>query len=161
MSGIGHPTFRIDIGEHHSSTIWIARTSNLYNISDFGFYQKIDHTLVDSGINYDDEICICQIFIWCQTAIFRCIGYDKPIGVISITVPNILMWYIRLEVLMEDFRCDTNSIVRALRSILGKITIWVEGPRRWEGQSSQIGPHWIAIINGQVFISLWYFLGHD
>ena len=161
MSGIGHPTFHIDIGEHHSSTIWIARTSNLYYISDFGFYQKIDHTVVDSGINYDDEIGVGQKFIWCQTAIFRCIGYDEPIGIVRITVPNVLSWYVRFEMFMEDLRCDANSIVRAFRSILGKITIWAEGSRRWKGQPSQIGPHWIDIIDCQILITLWYFLSHS
>lgn len=133
MSGIGHPTFRIDICEHHSSTIWIARTPNLYDIPDFGLYQKINHTVVNSGIDYDDEIGISQIIIWCQTTIFRCIGYDEPIGVVRIAMPNVLSWYIRLEVLMEDLRCDANSIVRAFGPILGKITIWVEGPCCWKG----------------------------
>ena len=56
MSGIGHPTFRIDIGEHHSSTIWVTCTPNLYDIPNFGLYQKIDHTVVNSGVDYDDEI---------------------------------------------------------------------------------------------------------
>lgn len=133
MSGIGYSTFRINIGENHGTAIWITGTPNLYNIPDFRLYQKIDHTVVNSGIDYDDEIGICQIFIWCQTAIFRCIGYDKPIGVISITVPNILSRYIRLEMFMEDLRCDANSIVDTLRPILGKIAIWVEGPCRWKG----------------------------
>lgn len=56
MSGIGHSTFRIDIGENHGPTIWVASTPNLYDISDLRFYQKIDHTVVNSGVNYDDEI---------------------------------------------------------------------------------------------------------
>lgn len=161
MSGIGHPTFRIDIGENHGSTIWVTCTPNLYDISDFGLYQKIDHTVVNSGIDYDDEIGVSQIFFWCHTAIFRCIGYNEPIGVVRIAMPNVLSWYVWLEVLMKDLWRDANPIVRALRSILGEVTIWVEGSRRWKGQSSQIGPHWIALINGQILISFWYFLSHS
>lgn len=161
MSGIGHPTFRIDIGEYHSSAIWVTCTPDLYDIPNFWLYQKIDYTVLNPRVNYDDEIGVCQIFFWCQTAIFRCIGYDEPIGVVRIAMPNVLSWDVRLEMLMKDLRCDANSIVRAFGSILGKITIWVEGPRRWKGQSSQICPHWITLINCQILITLWYFLSHN
>ena len=161
MSGIGHSTFRVYVCENHGSAIWVTCTPDLYDIPNFGLYQKIDHTVVNSGIDYDDEIGVGQIFFWCHTTIFRCIGNDEPIGVVRIAMPNILSWYVRLEVLMKDFRRDANAIVGALRSILGKITIWVEGPCRWKGQSSQIGPHWIAIINCQILITLWYFLSHN
>ena len=161
MSGIGHPTFRVYVCENHGSAIWVTCTPNLYDIPDFGLYQKIDHTVVNSGIDYDDEIGIGQIFFWCHTAIFRCIGYDEPIGVVRIAMSNVLSWYVWLEMFMKNLRCDTDTIVGALGSILGKITIWVEGSRRWKRQSSQIGLHWIAIINSQILITLWYFLSHS
>lgn len=161
MSGIGHPTFRVYVCDNHGSAIWVTCTPNLYDIPDFRLYQKIDHAVVNSGIDYDDEIGVGQIFFWCHITIFWCIGYDKPIGVISIAVSDVLSWYIWLEMLMKNLWCDANTIVRTLRSILGVVAIRIKGPRRWKGQPSQIGPHWIAIINCQVLITLWYFLSHN
>ena len=161
MSGIGYSTFRIDIGENHGPTIWITSTPKLHDISNLRFYQKIDHTVVNPGVNYDDKIGIIQIIFWRRAAIFRRIGYDEPIGVISIAMPDVLSWYIWLEVLMEYLRCNANTIVSAFWPILGVVAIRIEGPRRWEGQPSQISPHWIFIIDRQILISLWHFLSHN